>query len=247
MSSLVLPEMSGELRRNRGRNELDRLSPLPKADSNSVRGSPHSPEQLPSDKRAGSFVRQIKQRVYSSLHKLRGRSSGDVPMSGVRRVSVLELRFGSPTNTSDEGPPHPVAWHTASRQTDSTSSILLRTTYGRDVHVLLRPMRLSHLPGMHNSWSSRTQVYRYDYNYRAWKAIDFPCPGSIPLPGIVFDFKNRLEFIKFSLAILQIWVYFQNYKPFLKIISVIKNAILRSDLSYRIDMLLRRNLRFPWG
>lgn len=109
MSSLVLPEMSGELRRNRGRNELDRLSPLPKVDSNSVRGSPHSPEQLPSDKRAGSFVRQIKQRVYSSLHKLRGRSSGDVPMSGVRRVSVLELRFGSPTNTSDEGPPHPVA------------------------------------------------------------------------------------------------------------------------------------------
>lgn len=51
--------------------------------------------------------------------------------------------------------------------------------------------------------------------------------------------------MKFSLAILQILVYFQNYKPFLKIISVIKNAILRSDLSYRIDMLLRRNLRFP--
>lgn len=109
MSSLVLSQVSRELRCDRRGDQLHRLSPLSKADSNSVGGSARSPEQLSSDKRSGSFVRQIKQRVYSSLHKLRGRSSGDVAMSGVRRVSVLELRFGSPTNTSHQGPPHPIA------------------------------------------------------------------------------------------------------------------------------------------
>lgn len=115
MSSLVLPQVPGELRRDRSGHQLDRLSPLSKADSDSTGGSPHPPQQLPPDKRAGSFVRKVKQGVYSTLHKLRRRGAGDVAMSRVRRVSVLELRFGSPTNTSHQGPSYPVAWHPSGR------------------------------------------------------------------------------------------------------------------------------------
>lgn len=109
MSSLVLPQVPRELRCDRSRHQLDCVSTLSKADSYSSGGSPDSSQQLSTDKRAGSLVRKIKQGVHSTLHKLRGRSSGDVAVSRVRRVSVLELRFGSPTNTSHQGPSHPVA------------------------------------------------------------------------------------------------------------------------------------------
>lgn len=111
MSSLVLPKLSGEFRCDRRGNQLDCLSPLPKADSDSNGGSTNTAQKLPSDQRVGSIVRKIKQGVYFTLHKLRRRSTGDFALSGMRRVSVLELRFGSPTNTSHQGPSYPIAWH----------------------------------------------------------------------------------------------------------------------------------------
>lgn len=111
MSSLVLSQVPGELRCDRRGHQLNRLSPLSKADCHSSGGSPDSAQQLSANKRTGSLVRKIKQGVYTTLHKLRGRSGGDVSMLGLRRVSVLELRFGSPTDTSNQGPSYPVAWH----------------------------------------------------------------------------------------------------------------------------------------
>ena len=111
MSSLVLSQVPGELRCDRRGHQLNRLSPLSKADCHSGGGSPDSAQQLSANKRTGSLVRKIKQGVYTTLHKLRGRSGGDVSMLGLRRVSVLELRFGSPTDTSNQGPSYPVAWH----------------------------------------------------------------------------------------------------------------------------------------
>lgn len=109
MSSLVLSQVPGELRCDRRGHQLNRLSPLSKADCHSSGGSPDSVQQLSANKRTGSLVRKIKQGVYTTLHKLRGRSGGDVSMLGLRRVSVLELRFGSPTDTSNQGPSYPVA------------------------------------------------------------------------------------------------------------------------------------------
>ena len=109
MSSLVLSQVPGELRCDRRGHQLNRLSPLSKADCHSGGGSPDSAQQLSANKRTGSLVRKIKQGVYTTLHKLRGRSGGDVSMLGLRRVSVLELRFGSPTDTSNQGPSYPVA------------------------------------------------------------------------------------------------------------------------------------------
>lgn len=111
MSSLVLSQVPGELRCDRRGHQLNRLSPLSKADCHSSGGSPDSAQQLSANKRTGSLVRKIKQGVYTTLHKLRGRGSSDVSMLGLRRVSVLELRFGSPTDTSNQGPSYPVAWH----------------------------------------------------------------------------------------------------------------------------------------
>ena len=115
MSSLVLSQVPGELRCDRRGHQLNRLSPLSKADCHSGGGSPDSAQQLSANKRTGSLVRKIKQGVYTTLHKLRGRSGGDVSMLGLRRVSVLELRFGSPTDTSNQGPSYPVAWHASGR------------------------------------------------------------------------------------------------------------------------------------
>lgn len=115
MSSLVLSQVPGELRCDRRGHQLNRLSPLSKADCHSSGGSPDSAQQLSANKRTGSLVRKIKQGVYTTLHKLRGRSGGDVSMLGLRRVSVLELRFGSPTDTSNQGPSYPVAWHASGR------------------------------------------------------------------------------------------------------------------------------------
>lgn len=109
MSSLVLSQVPGELRCDRRGHQLNRLSPLSKADCHSGGGSPDSAQQLSANKRTGSLVRKIKQGVYTTLYKLRGRGSSDVSMLGLRRVSVLELRFGSPTDTSNQGPSYPVA------------------------------------------------------------------------------------------------------------------------------------------